>query len=79
MQSDKSREDEDELRSEYDLAELLKESVQGKYAERYRSGTNLVPLAADVAQAFPDADAVNEALRLVLRLTQLPRKQPVEP
>lgn len=32
----------DELRAEYDLHELLKGGVSGKYAERYRAGTNLV-------------------------------------
>jgi len=34
----------DELRPEYDLKELLKEGVRGKYVERYRAGTNLVLL-----------------------------------
>jgi hypothetical protein len=62
----------DELRSEYDLRELLKSAVRGKYAERYRAGTNLVLLAPDVAKAFPNEQAVNEALRLVLQLTKIP-------
>ena len=31
----------DELRSEYDLAALLKEGVRGKYAKRYEQGTNI--------------------------------------
>ena len=35
----------DELRPEYDLGRLLKGGVQGKYADRYREGTNLVLLA----------------------------------
>ena len=61
----------DELRPEYDLGQLLKGGVQGKYADRYREGTNLVLLAPDVAEAFPTEDAVNEALRLVIRLTKL--------
>jgi len=63
----------DELRSEYDLPELLKGGVRGKYASRYREGTNLVLLAPDVAAVFPDAEAVNEALRLVMQLAQIPR------
>ena len=62
----------DELRPEYDLSELLKGAVRGKYADRYREGTNLVLLAPDVAEAFPDEEAVNEALRLVMRLSQIP-------
>jgi hypothetical protein len=46
--------------------------VQGKYADRYREGTNLVLLAPDVAEAFPTDEAVNEALRLVIRLRKIP-------
>lgn len=63
---------EDELRPEYDLAPLLQGAVRGKYAGRYRQGTNLVLLAADVAEAFPTQEAVNEALRLVMQLAQIP-------
>ena len=63
----------DDLRSEYDLKDLLKGGVQGKYADRYREGTNLVLLAPDVARAFPTEEAVNEALRLVIQLKKLPR------
>jgi hypothetical protein len=62
----------DELRPEYDLARLLRDGVQGKYADRYREGTNLVLLAPDVFKAFPTEEAVNEALRLVIQLTKLP-------
>ena len=62
----------DELRPEYDLSELLKRGIQGKYAKRYRQGTNIVVLDPDVAKAFSSDEAVNEALRLVIRLTELP-------
>lgn len=65
----------DELRPEYDLRELLKGGVRGKYAARYRAGTNLVLLDPDVAKAFPDEESVNEALRLVIRLAELPRSK----
>lgn len=70
----KTKKDEmnDELRPEYDLRELLKGGVQGKYADRYREGTNLVLLDPDVAKSFPDEQAVNDALRLVLQLTKIP-------
>ena len=63
---------EDDLRPEYDLAQLLKEGVRGKYVERYRAGTNIVRLAPDVAQAFPTEEAVNEALRLVIKMARIP-------
>ena len=63
----------DELRPEYDLGELLKDGVQGKYVDRYREGTNLVLLDHDVAEAFPTDRSVNEALRLVMQLSKLSR------
>lgn len=67
---------EDDLGPEYDLTELLKGGVRGKYAERYRAGVNLVQLEADVARAFPTEEAVNEALRLVMKMAELPAKKP---
>lgn len=72
MKKETLAETEDDLRPEYDLKTLLKSGVQGKYASRYREGTNLVLLAPDVARAFPTEEAVNEALRLVLRMAQIP-------
>ncbi len=62
----------DQLRPEYDLRELLKDSTRGKYTERYQAGTNLVRLDPDVAKAFTNEKAVNDALRLVLQLTKIP-------
>jgi hypothetical protein len=56
----KSRDEKvEELRHEYDLAALLKNGVQGKYAKRYEQGTNLVLLSPDVAKDFPTDEAVN--------------------
>ena len=62
-------EQEDEMRPEYDFSQL-KGRARGKYVERYREGTNLVLLDPDVAAAFPDAKAVNEALRLLMNVAQ---------
>lgn len=64
--------EDDDLRPEYDLESLLKVAVRGKYAAQYRSGTNVALLEPDIAAAFPDDKAVNEALRLVLRLAKIP-------
>ena len=61
----------DDLRPEYDLRELLKNGVRGKYAKSYHAGTNLVALAPDVKKAFPDDAAVNTALRLVMELRKV--------
>ena len=61
----------DELRPEYDLRELLKGGVRGKYAKQYRAGTNLVPLDPDVRRVFRDDRSVNDALRLVIELQKI--------
>ena len=57
----------DDLRPEYDLAKL-KGGVQRKYFKRATAGTILVLLEPDVAEAFPDASAVNQALRALARV-----------
>jgi len=62
---------EDDLRPEYDLRQLLKRGVRGKYLESYRAGTNLVLLEPDVARAFASEQAVNEILRPVIELTKI--------
>ncbi len=60
----KERPEADDLREEYEFTpEQLRQGVRGKYAERYAQGTNLVPLDPDVAEIFPDAASVNQALR----------------
>ena len=66
---------EDDLRSEYDLKTLLKTGIRGKYAQRFREGTNLVLLEPDVAKAFPNPEIVNEVLRLVMQLRKPPKTQ----
>ena len=79
MKKDSDQEMDDDLRPEYDLTQLLKGGVRGKYAERYRAGTNLVLLAPDVAQAFPTEEAVNQALRLVIQLAKIPTDATTSP
>ena len=69
MNRELNNEMEDELRSEYDFAQM-EGGVRGKYIERYRAGTNLVRLAPDVAAAFPDEEAVNSALRMLINVAQ---------
>ncbi len=59
----------DGLRREYNLSEL-ENPVRGKYHARAIAGSNLVLLDADVAQAFPTAEAVNEALRLLVTIAR---------
>ena len=59
----------EEMRKEY-RREDLGAGVRGKYYEEYKKGTNLVLLSPDVAAAFPDEDAVNTALRSLMKLAQ---------
>ncbi|PZO18178.1 MAG: hypothetical protein DCF25_10130 [Leptolyngbya foveolarum] len=53
---------EDTLRPEYS-ADLIKSGVRGKYASRYREGTNIVVIEPDLHKIFPDSASVNRALR----------------
>jgi hypothetical protein len=67
-----NRRNPNELRPEYDLASLGR-GIRGKYAGRLK-GTTLVALQPEVAEAFPTSEAVNEALRAVLRATTVVRR-----
>ncbi|MEG3875424.1 hypothetical protein QUB36_29215 [Microcoleus sp. AT8-B1] len=69
MKKDIENEMEDELLAEYDFAQM-KGGVKGKYVEQYRAGTNLVLLDPDIAQAFPNDAAVNDALRMLIKIAQ---------
>ena len=59
----------DDLRPEYDFSKM-KGGVRGKYAQRYRAGTNLVKIDPDVAEVFTDDIAVNEALRSIIKIAR---------
>ena len=48
--------------------------VRGKHAKQYAKGTNIVILAADVAAAFPNSQAVNKALRTLIKRGTRPRR-----
>ena len=37
--------------------------VRGKHVDRMKQGTNIVLIAPDLLDTFPDSEAVNEALR----------------
>jgi hypothetical protein len=61
--------DNDEMRSEY-KREDLGVGVRGKYYEAYQESHNLVLLKPEVAKAFPNEEAVNEALLSLFKLAQ---------
>ena len=64
----------DELRSEYDLS-ALQGAVRGKYAKRFREGTNLVLLTPEIASYFPDDNSVNAALKSLVGIAKASLRQ----
>lgn len=73
MQRPNEAEDYD-LRAEYDLSQMAV-VPKGRFAPGRRQGKNVVVLAPDVAEAFPSDDAVNEALRLVIQMAKIPKRE----
>ena len=57
----------DELRPEYNRSDF-DTLVRGKYAARLNKGSNIVVLEPEVAKAFPNDKAVNDALRALLEV-----------
>ena len=58
-----ARVDREEMLPEYDFSK----GIRNKYAARFAEGTNLILLAPDVAAEFKTSDAVNRALRAVIK------------
>jgi hypothetical protein len=63
MSNSPGSDEKDEMRDEYDFSN----AVRGKYVKRFPKDVVMVTLAPDVAAAFPDADSVNEALRVLIK------------
>ena len=66
MSQEVGAEEEDNLEPEYDFSG----GVRGKHFKAYKKGTNVVFLDPDIAVAFKDSAAVNNALRLLLALAR---------
>ena len=66
MKKTSRKAEDDDMSPEYDFSKM-KLVGRGIYAERYRSGTNLVLLDRDVRKAFPDDEVINETLRAVAK------------
>ncbi len=64
-----SKKNSTDMRPEYDFASM-KGGVRGKYVKQYRAGTNLVLLDPELARVFSTDEAVNDALRAVLKMTK---------
>lgn len=56
------------MRKEYDFSK----GVRGKYAKKYKAGTNVILLDPDVAKVFKTPRLVNQTLR---SLTQIIKAQ----
>ncbi len=70
MKKASNRKSDPDMLNEYDFSK----GVRGKYAQRYAEGTNVVVLPPDLAEAFPTAEAVHEALRGLVSLAEKVRK-----
>ncbi len=58
----------DELLPEYELD--YKQSKPNRFAEKYQQMQRTIVLDSDVAENFPSAESVNEALRFLVRVTK---------
>lgn len=65
------KQDNYELREEYDLSKMAV-LPKGRFDPKRRVGSNIVVLEPELAKAFPNDEAVNEALRLILKATKIP-------
>ena len=65
MKKDNTTVVDDELRPEYELADL-KNRVRGKYFNRLCSSENVAILEPDIRAAFPTDEEVNRALRKLM-------------
>jgi len=57
----------DTLRSEYKQSDFPGGFVRGKYADRAAAASNIAVLEPEVASAFPNSAAVNQALRTIMQ------------
>ncbi len=64
----------DELRPEYQRSDFGK-IVRGKYAKRVSTASNVIVLRPEVARAFPNEDAVNDALSSLIEIAKKSTKQ----
>lgn len=69
MKKDKTS-DKDELRPEYKRSDFPGGFVRGKYAKRLKESSNVIVLRPEVAQAFPNEEAVNNALLSLIDIAQ---------
>jgi len=59
------------MKKEYDFSKV----VRGKYAAKYKAGTNIVLLDPDVAKIFKSPKLVNEALRSLSQIIKAQKQK----
>ena len=59
------------MRKEYDFSK----GVRGKYAKKYKAGTNIVLLDSDVAKVFKTPRSVNQALRTLAEIIKAQKQK----
>ena len=69
-QSDENSNPAEELREHYDFD--YSKAKPNRFADKIGEDTMVVILDSDVASAFPTPESVNEALRLVIKLSTIP-------
>ncbi len=62
-----ARSTKDTLRREYKGSDFPDGFIRGKYAARAAAASNIAVLEPDVATAFPNSEAVNDALHTILQ------------
>ena len=73
MKKDKET-DKDELRAEYAHSDFPGGLVRGKYAKRLKESSNVIVLKPEVAEAFPNEEAVNDALLSLIDIAKKTRR-----
>ncbi|HEY6246207.1 MAG TPA: hypothetical protein VIX17_19810 [Pyrinomonadaceae bacterium] len=74
MNQNRNNESDPDMLDEYDFSN----GVRGKYVDRFAKGSNVIVLDPDVAEVFPDSEAVNQALRAFAEIirNQTEKSQP---
>ena len=70
-----NKQDDYELNEEYDLSKMTI-LPKGRFDPKRRIGNNVIVLEPDIARAYPNDEAVNEALRLLLKASKLSKHTP---
>ena len=65
----------EELRPEYRREDFGK-MTRGKYAKQVKAASNVVVLTPEVAKAFPNGEAVNQALSGLLEIAKAANVKP---